>query len=232
MKSLLATLGVVAAINLLAIGGFVAWLGVTDRLSEDRIQQVRVLFQETVTDEANRIRREEAAAAAEEAAAAAEAIPAGPAVSSERLLQLRVEASEIDNLRIERLAREVEDLKRTLMLERELLNRERSQFQQEREEFREMRVELAEAEGDEQFQKSLLSIQGMKPKDAKTVLEEIYTQGDVDRVVSYINAMEERQRTKVLSEFVKDEQTPLAADLLERLRVRGLEVLDTEAPAG
>ncbi|MEM7517835.1 MAG: hypothetical protein AAF368_13045, partial [Planctomycetota bacterium] len=99
MKSLLATLGVVAAINLLAVGGFVAWLGVTDRLSEDRIQQVRVLFQETVTDEANRIRREESAAAAEEAAAAAEAIPAGPAVSSERLLQLRVEASEIDNLR-------------------------------------------------------------------------------------------------------------------------------------
>lgn len=49
----------------------------------------------------------------------------------------------------------------------------------------------------------------------------------LDLVVSYLNAMQERTRAKVMGEFLKDDP-PLASELLERLRRRGSIALAAE----
>ena len=62
----------------------------------------------------------------------------------------------------------------------------------------------------------------MKAKDASAALLEIYDAGDPDRVVDYLDAMEDRSRIKIVSEVTK-EDAALAAALLEALSVRGVE---------
>ena len=120
-------------------------------------------------------------------------------------------------------SREVDDLQRSLSRDRQLLDRERENFEDERERFEAMRDRLSTLEGGEQFRKALGSIEGMKPDDARVTLQTLLDQGEREQVVSYLNAMQERTRTKIMSSWVKDDQPDVAADLLEALRVRGLE---------
>ncbi|MEM7621700.1 MAG: hypothetical protein AAF235_00680 [Planctomycetota bacterium] len=221
MKSLLTVIGVVAVANLLALGGVVAWLAATDRLNGDRIERTRELFVEPVSLEEARTEQEQREALAAEAEAELE--PSGPPVTSSESLALRLELSELDRERLERLRREVDDLQRSLSRDRQLLDRERENFEDERKRFEAMRDRLSTLEGGEQFRKALGSIEGMKPDDARVTLQTLLDQGEREQVVSYLNAMQERTRTKIMSSWVKDDQPDVAADLLEALRVRGLE---------
>jgi len=224
VKSLGTVIGVVAAANLIALAGVVFWLFATDRLSAERVERTRAMFAEPVPLEVARI---EAAEREAELVAAEEALdPEGPPVTSSEALALRLELSEFDRQRIERLKREVEDLQSTLRRERLVLERERAAFEEERAGFDAMRTRLSEQEGDEQFRKALVSIEGMKPDDARATLQTLLDAGDREQVVSYLDAMQERTRTKVITSFVKNDQPDVAADLLEALRVRGLETAD------
>ncbi|MEM1185836.1 MAG: hypothetical protein AAGI53_12655 [Planctomycetota bacterium] len=221
MKSLANAISVVALANIFAFLAVVGWLIATGRVDTDRIEKTRAMYAEPVALEQARVAREEREAA--QASAEAEALDTGGApVTASESLALRLELSELDRQRLERMKREVADLQRTLARERTLLEEERETFERQRGQFQTMREEIAALEGAEQFQKALGSIEKMKPDDARTVLQELLEKGDFDRVVGYLDAMQERTRTKVMTSFVKDDQAGVAADLLEALRVRGL----------
>jgi hypothetical protein len=223
VKSLIAAIGVVAVAHLLALAGVGGWLYSTGRLSPERVETVRDLFQEPVAIVQARMEREEAQAEAEAASLAEQMGPPGPPVSAAESLALRLEVSELDTQRIERLRREVQDLQRSLRAERRLLEQERAGFDQERTRFEQMRERLKEIEGGEQFRKALASMEGMKADDARLTLQALLDDGDMEQAVSYLNAMQDRTRTKIIAAFVGNEQPELAAELLEALRVRGLE---------
>ncbi len=226
MKSLKRAVLAVLVLNLLAVLGGAGWLFTSGRVSKGRVLDLTQLFDEPVAAERSRLKAEQAAAAA--LAAAQEKPLPTPALSTAERNQVRVEMTQIDRERLERMRREVADLQGTLRKERRLLEEGRAALEKEREDFDQMRQRLANLEGGKQFKKSLATITGMDAKDAKTVLSAMLGEpstpgGKYEEVISYLSAMDDRARTEILTQFVKAGEDRLAADLLESVRLRGLE---------
>lgn len=235
MKKIWTMIVVLGLANVFALGGFVGWLGSSGRLSVERLRAIREMLTETVAEEKARIDAELALAAAA-AAAADDGMPTGLPRTASELVAMRLEATEVDMQRIERLRREVEDLQRKLRRDQTVLDAQSADLQAEREAFLAMRDRLTDIEGGEQFRKSVGVLESLKSADAKAMLDEMLTEGDREQVVSYLDAMEERSRSRIMTEFVKDGQQALAAELLESLRTRGLEAVangeTTDDPGG
>ncbi len=222
MKRLKKSILLLLVLNLLAMLGGIGWLFSSGRVSEDRVLELTELFNEPVAIEQARLKSEAQAAAAAEAAKP-RPLPAMALNSDERNL-VRVEMTQVDIARLERMRREVQDLQLTLRNERMDLSRDQDELERQQEEFRAMRARLAGLEGGKQFKKALGILTGMAPKDAKAVLSTLLaSEGKYEEVVSYLSAMDDRARTSVMTEFVKAGEEQLAADLLESVRLRGLE---------
>lgn len=207
-----------ALANLLAIIGFTLWLVASGRISGERLEHIRTVFAERLEDEAARLEAEAAEAAEAEAAAQeAEAARMIPISSGDRLA-MQSQYDSVMQQSLERTRRALEDMRRTIELERSKLDEDMAEFERERDAFNAMRNRIAEIEGDEQFRKALTLYQSLQPKTAADTLKELYDQGEVDQVVAYLNAMESRKASKIVAQF----DPPVAADLLERLRTRGL----------
>ncbi|MBL0922701.1 MAG: hypothetical protein IBJ10_11325 [Phycisphaerales bacterium] len=220
MKGVWIVISTIALANFLAMLGLVGWLKATDRLDGSRIAQVREMFASTLSHEqaAAEARRAEEEAAArrleEEARAGSPPLSAIESMGSERV------QSEQQRQHVERLRREVEDLQRSLARERDELDDEWGRLRGEREAFTQMRERLAALEGSEQFERALRLYESLRPQQTQALLQELINDGAIEQVVSYLNAMQTRTASKVLAEF----QDPrVAAELLERLRTRGLE---------
>jgi len=125
------------------------------------------------------------------------------------------------------MKREVENLQATLRKESRLIEVRREQLEDEKEEFRKMRQRLAGLEGGKQFKKSLGTLSELKAKDAKVVLSKLLEQEKEEEVITYLSSMESGVRTGIISEFIKSGEEELAADLLESIRMRGLELAQT-----
>lgn len=207
-----------ALANLLAILAVVAWLGVSGRLDADRIEQLRGMFQETVSQEQARLEEEAKAAQAAEAEEQEAAAAKLPPISAEDRLAMQSQYDAVMLQSLERTRRTLEDMRRTLEKERAELDADIAAFQAEKTAFETMRERIAKIEGDEQFSKALTLYQSLQPKDAANALKELYDRGDVEQVVAYLDAMESRKASKIVAQF----DPPVAADLLERLRTRGL----------
>lgn len=223
MRTLLVSVAVVAVANLVGLLGFAGWLVGSGRLDAQRLQHVRSMFAETIQDQRSR-ESDEAAAEVSLALAAEQARKdARPPMTATEQLAARVEATEIDRQRAERLRREVADLQRGLEQREAELERQRRVLARERDEFERMRQDIVSQTTSEQFKKALATMEGLKPADAKKAFKEIIDgdpSGGVGQVVSYLNAMDDRIRTKIVTEFIK-EDSKLAAELLERMRMRG-----------
>lgn len=225
MKALWNIASVIAVANIIALAGFAGWLMQSGRLDAERLTEVRKLLQETIAEQDAREKAEQAEAKAAADAAAAAQEPTGPARSASELVAMRLQANDIDLMRIERLRREIEDLQRKLARDQQMLDEKSEEFKAEKDAFEAMRERLREIEGQAQFRKSVLVLETVKSTDAKDMLAELLQSGAQEQVVSYLNAMDERARTRVIAEFVKGGQPDLAAQLLESLRLRGLDAI-------
>lgn len=154
-----------------------------------------------------------------------------PATAEDRL-EVRMQLTEADRERMTRLRRSVQDLREQFRQQQALLDEERAAFEAEKAAFEMLRAEIEELEGAEQFRKALEVYEQMKPADTKQVFDALLAEGKQQEVVAYLDAMEARIRAKVVTEFVKDEAAPLAAELLEVLRTRGLVPPDPGDPGG
>ena len=66
---------------------------------------------------------------------------------------------------------------------------------------------------------------------AKASLSALLDLGEKDQVVSYLSAMDERIRTKIITEFNREDPA-VAADLLESIRTRATEMRAAGDPSG
>lgn len=231
MRSVWIAISTMAVANLLALLAFAFWLHSSGRLSRERIERVRTTFASTVAfEQAERDR----AAADEQAvlAAQAEAAKAGtPPLTAEQRLGGESARDEIEAQQARRVQRETADLINTLLREREELDRQREEFQVQVDAFERMRRRIAEEEGSEQFQKAVQVYQTVKAAEAKNMMNSLIASGQKDQVVSYLNALSPRIASKIVAEFEKDDPD-LAAELLERLRLRGTSVAVDGAQTG
>jgi len=219
MKMLLRVFMILAVIHLLAIIGFVGWMAGTGHLDGRRLDELKSMVNETV---AKRDARELEAQREAEAAAQKpddEVIP----LTAEQKINRKLGSSEADRQVVQRMRREVQDLQRTLQLERTKLDESRATFLAERDAFEQQREKIRQIEGDEQFQGALATLAAMKADQAHSLLLETLSIGPdgYDTVVAYLNSMSARKRAEIMGKF--EEKDPvLAADLLERLRTRGV----------
>lgn len=212
----------VSFLNFMAILAVLGWLLNTGRLDQRRLEEVRELFAETTAQRDARVEAERKAGEAEAAQLRTAAVENGDPASADLQLARHQERAQADAERLQRLRAEVSDLRDAVSRERRLLDEERSAFVSESEAFKEMRRQIAVLEGSEQFRKALVVLEQLKAGEAKAALEAMLADGKQDEVVGYLDAMEDRARTKVIAEFIKDADAPLAAELLEELRVRGI----------
>ena len=223
MKTLWNILAVVAVLNILAFAGGLLWLKSSDRLSKERVAAVRERFIKTVAQEQTDKQTADLAGKQKEAdVAAAEkmAIPLTTAAEKITDQQLRGDQQSQMLLRQQQI---VENMQASVMLQLAKLEEREKKLEEDKRAFAAERRKIAETEGDKQFQVALSTLEGQKAKDAKQVLRALLDQKLSDQVVAYLARMEEGKRSKVMAEFVKDDPG-MAAELLERLRTRGIVV--------
>ncbi|TVQ31256.1 MAG: hypothetical protein EA376_10325 [Phycisphaeraceae bacterium] len=226
MKPLWTILSVLAVANLLAILGFVGWLKISDRIDMDRLEQVRTILSETRAEQEEREADEEREALLQAAAEEQEERDALPPLSGADQVAMRREEEQITQTRVERLRREIDDLRRTLKRERDDLDEAMAEFEAEREKFEAMRRRIQELEGDEQFRRTLALYESLPANRAQPLLQALINDGEINQVVAYLNGMQTRTASKIIERF---EDPALAAELLERLRTRGLEARGPES---
>jgi hypothetical protein len=172
----------------------------------------------------------EAKAAAEQKKAAEEARQAIPPVTAAELIAEKQLDAEKQLQGVLRQKQELENLRAGLMKQLNDLEQRERQLAEQRAAFDAERKRVAEMEGTEQFKVALSALENQKAKDAKAVLKSLLEGRQVDQVIAYLSKMDESKRTKVIAEFVKDEPA-VAADLLERLRTRGMTPPSTSVPS-
>jgi hypothetical protein len=229
MKSIWLVVTVIALANLLALAGFVAWLKASDRLDVERVRKIREMLAVTVTDEKAAV---DAAASEGEARARTEADAARLAVPPETAAEKIAAASEADDAELQavvRRRRELDDVLKAIERQRAELDARAAGVKAERAAFDAERKKIEQVASDAQFKKALATLEAQKPADARNVLESMMTEGKTDQAVTYLSAMEERVRSKVMAEFAKGDGA-VAASLLERLRTHGVKTPIASAP--
>lgn len=230
MRTIWTIVAVVAVANMLGVGAFLGWLSATGRLNGERLGEVREMLRETVAAQKAREQKEAEEAEAKRLAAEEEAKKKEAPLTASESLQIAGQSDELRRQALERMRRESEDLRRTLTREREEVDRALARLGEERAAFDAMRKQISDQEGSEQFEKALRLYETLKPDQTKAAFQALIDRGEIDQVVSYLNAMQGRAAAKVLAEFT---DAGVAADLLERLRTRGLEARsDKESGVG
>jgi flagellar motility protein MotE (MotC chaperone) len=228
IRNLKLIVGLLALGNIAGIVGLIAWLGVSDRLSVERLEAAREIFAVTIAEE----RREAARIEAEEAARDEElkklGRPGTTPLHAEAVMRIINERDQTAQQRFERQEAEIATIRETLENERMALEAEERKFQDMVDRFERRRADLAEREGSEQFAKAVKIYSLCKPDEARDMMRNLIGAGEIDRVVSYLNAMKPDIAQKIISAFAEDDAA-LAADLLERLRSHGLEMPEAES---
>lgn len=227
MRSLWTVISCLAVAHILAVAGFVLWLRSSDRLDMVRLERIREVLAPTRAEESVRLAEASAERQRQAAVVAKAAYDAEPPVRAGEQVLERHEAEEVQQARLERVRREVEDLRRTLALERADLDARTTAFEKKVSAFEAMRKLLAEHEGDEQFRKAVELYGALPAAKAQELLQTLVDEGKTDQVVAYLNRMEPRAAKKIIEKFPDPK---LAADLLERLRTLGVEARSTESP--
>lgn len=230
MRSVFLALSVLAIANVLGVLAFFGWLRATDRIDAARLQQVRDLLAPTRTEQQKKEAEEDTKAKeAEKARAEAERL-SRPTITAEQELSARMEKTEVDRQRQQRLRDELAMLRRTVDERTAELTKLREQIAAAKAEFESITKKTREETTSQQFKKAMATLESMKPSQAMEMLRQVMTgPGGIDQTVAYLNAMEEGARSKVISEFAKDDPK-VAADLLERLRTRGIPASPGAAP--
>lgn len=232
MRIAWSALAVVAVANLLALAGFVGWLVHSERIDAHRLRTIREMLAETVREQA--AREQEVAEAIAAAEAAREPDPQ-MAISTAEMLGVRMELGRVDTLREERLRRDAQALRESLAQQERVLRQREEALRRERDAFEAERERIERVEGSQQFAKAVKVLEGLRPAEAAEMLRATIDgreaggeQGDLAGIagaVEYLNAMRERGRLKVMGEIARQDPE-LAAELLERLRTRGLAAAD------
>jgi pentatricopeptide repeat protein len=221
MRTAWIVISTLAIANLLAIGGFIGWLGGTHRLNRERVDAVKHVFVKTIAAEEREKADAESQKTAEDEEAARAKRMAEPPIAAAEKISLQQAGEKVGLQGLIRREGELKTLRESLQQEGDRLQKWQDALQKREAAFRAERKKIVDTEGGEQFKKALATIEALKPKDAQTLMAALVKDGKVDEVVAYLNAMEERSRGKVMTEFNKVDPK-LAADLLERLRTRGM----------
>lgn len=220
-KTLWPALSIAAIANLLALLGFVAYLGASDRLSRERLDRIRDILAVTVAQEQEKAKAEQEAAeqAARDAQRAAETdiANAGAENRNEQFRTIEQAQQEI----LLRARRDLEAIEQIIALRLAEVERREAELVA-RESAVESAIERdAALARDQQFRKTVALLSGLKPDDLKAKLDVYLADGLYDFVIDVLVALPPRSASKLLALYSEETENRLAAELLLRLKDRG-----------
>jgi hypothetical protein len=227
MKPFFTAILALIALHILAAVGFVGWLYLDGRLDRARLASIVDTF--SLTIEEQRRREAEAQVLAAEARQKAEdarrleQVAEGPKTLQQRLAEEQ-EADEVALLRLERLKRETEDLRRQNEIFKQMLAEQQTGLDTAREQFEQTLAAAEAQQQDENFRQTVTMYEQLKPKQAKQIFEQLMQAGRTEEVVDYLAAMQSRKAGAILREFKAGEDVTRATQLLDALRSRGMDM--------
>ncbi|MCP4497323.1 MAG: hypothetical protein GY825_11150 [Phycisphaeraceae bacterium] len=231
MRTLWNMIAFLAVVNLLAIGLAIGWLGWTERLDQDRLDEVRELFR-IPTAEAARLVSERAALDAQAAEEAIELERWGQMpFSTEGAIDAQEQYRELERLGQARLQRQAETLKREIdqqALQFDRLRAARSAAL----DAREARIATMEARSrDAEFVRLVGDVTASAIDAAIAGAEDFLSRDETLLVVDLLAAVEEERRQEILEGFIERGKTAMAGELLLQLRDRtAIDAVDPENP--
>lgn len=227
MKSLWTALSLLLLLHAMALVGFVGWLKVSGRLDRQRLVRTREIYTLTLAQEkqqaeqATQLASETKAKALE--AARLESIAANGAVSLAERLKADQQADDMAMQRVERLQRDIADLRRQLVLAKDLLAKQKAELEAQRQEFEAAAKRERDLHDQADFQQAVQTYEQLKPRQVKEMFQTLIKEGKTRDVIDYLAAMQLRKAAAVLKEFKTPEEIPQATDLVQRLRERGVD---------
>ena len=199
-------------LNALLLLGGAAWLWQTGRLDLERLREITAMLATPAGAEA----------ATSEETDDTDAPPAdGPPPDGTTSVQ-RVRHQQRAALREQQQRQRLEDERRMLQQELnlavDLLNRLQADIDKERAAHREAAERAARRRNDEQFRQIVTMYESIPPKQAKDMLILLMRDGKRDDAIAYLNAMQDRPKSKILAAFKTDAELALATELLEGLK--------------
>lgn len=229
MKRIWMVISTIALANMLAVAGFIVWLKTSDRLDGERLTKIRALLGTTITVEKAKLMAEETVAA-DEAKQKAEADKlAKPPQNSAQQIAEQARIRDIQQQDLLRLQQELRLLKDELATRERALAAQRAELDAGFKKLAEAKTEWERTLADTQFKAALGTLEAQKAKDTKATLQALMDRDGTNaagpnrkQVITYLAAMDEEVRAKVMGEFIKTD-AKLAAELLEQLRTRGID---------
>ncbi|MEM1166933.1 MAG: hypothetical protein AAGI30_11660 [Planctomycetota bacterium] len=221
MRNLWLMISLLAVTNLTALVVILGWLQATQRLNVDRVLAVRDVFTEPVPIEEAKAKIEEEEQAEAQRVADLEARVGRPPLTAGQRLAVVEEFKRVQQAELERVEEETRRLRASLVAEADAISRDRERLEADRTAFEQMRREVIEREDDAQFQQVVKQYESIPPKQGAEMMLDLVREGREMEVVGYLDAMKSRQAAKVIGQIQKQD-SPLAANLLERLKVYGL----------
>lgn len=230
MRSIWTVISIVLLLHALAFAGFAGWLQLTDRLNRERLTEAVDLFRPTITEaEAAREAQQEQAQAEEEQvreAARMQRVGFGQGQLQQQI-ELDQQRDEIAMQRYERFTKDREALERYLKEARELLEKQSKELDAERQAFNQALEQERQKRASEDFQQTVKMYEQLQARQTKAIFQQLLAQQRTGDVVDFLAAMQLRKAAAVIKEFKTDEEIAQAAHLLEALRKRGVNLLDT-----
>lgn len=224
---------VLLALHFGALLALVGWLAATDRFNEDRVREVVELFTPTIAEAEALQEQRQAERQAErdqaERAARLEAVADGPRTLQDQLAA-RQRGDAVARHRLERLQRETDDLRQQIDRAKQMLSEQKQQLNEERQAFESFVRKHNQTREDEDFRQTVQMYEQLRPAQAKQMFQELLDDGEIDRVVDYLAAMQLRRSSRVIEQFQTPEEIRQATELLERLRERGVYPLAENRP--
>ncbi|MCC7205373.1 MAG: hypothetical protein IT441_09865, partial [Phycisphaeraceae bacterium] len=193
-----------------------------------RFDQVVAIFRTTLAQEAELKAQAEAQAQRAEAERQRQAhlaqVAQGPVTTVEQL-ELDRQRQERSMLQLERFREEMRALQRQLDLARQVVAAQQEQVKTDRQRLVDEFGKEQALRDDRDFRQAVELYESLRPRQTKEMFRSLIDQRRQEEVVEYLASMQPRKAAAVLKEFKQPEEIRLAADLVEALRSRGVDLL-------
>lgn len=230
MRTLWKTLTFLAVVNFLALLLVVGWLWQSGRLTRERAVDIRAMLSTTAAQANNEAGRLASEAEARRLADLQEEMRKHPpADSATQAMQIAL----VHQQREESLRR-LDDERRMLAAQLQdattRMEAGANALLQQQDAMKGDSAADNQRKIDEQFLRAVKQLEQVPAKQAKKMIETMVAENSIDQAVAYLDSMNPRSAAKVLREFKTDPEIVLATELLERLRMRGVEAASHAPP--
>ncbi len=224
MKTIAAVIVLLVIFHLLAATSGFVWLSASGRLDRSRLEAVTDVFRLTIAEqallEAENEAAEKQATEMQRHLIRMEDVADGPQSLEDRLAR-KLEGDDFALHRLARMQDESSAIQQRVDQDRAYVDAQLKRLTTEQKAFDQIKQQYSDQMQDEDFKRAVKTLEQLKGKQAKVMLQTLLDKGKMPLVVDYLSAMNLRKSAGILKEFRSDQESDQAMKILEALRLRG-----------